>query len=62
VKFRTIAKNLACPSIICGQSALPQAVEVLCHEWAHTLARNFAVDRLINAPDNALCGVRPGLP
>jgi hypothetical protein len=30
----------------------PQAVEVLCHEWAHALAWNFAVDRLINAPDN----------
>jgi hypothetical protein len=29
----------------------PQAVEVLCHEWAHALAWNFAVDRLINAPD-----------
>lgn len=51
VKFRTIHKNLACPSIICGQCALPQAVEVLCHEWAHALARSFAVDRLINAPD-----------
>jgi len=24
---------------------------VLCHEWAHALAWNFAVDRLINAPD-----------
>ena len=29
----------------------PQAVEVLCHEWAHAVAWNFAVDRLINAPD-----------
>ncbi len=29
----------------------PQAVEVLCHEWAHALAWNFSVDRLINAPD-----------
>jgi hypothetical protein len=29
----------------------PQAVEVLCHEWAHALASNFAIDRLINAPD-----------
>jgi len=29
----------------------PQAVEVLCHEWAHALAWNFAVDRLINAAD-----------
>jgi hypothetical protein len=40
-----------------GQSLLnekmgePQAVEVLCHEWAHVLAWNFAVDRLINATD-----------
>jgi hypothetical protein len=24
----------------------PQAVEVLCHEWAHSLARNFTLDRL----------------
>ena len=24
---------------------------VLCHEWAHALAWNFAVDRLINAPN-----------
>jgi hypothetical protein len=32
----------------------PQAVEVLCHEWAHALAWNFAVDRLINAPDTDL--------
>ena len=32
-------------------AADPQAVEVLCHEWAHALAWNFAVDRLINAPD-----------
>ena len=51
VKFRTIDTNLACPSIMCGQCALSQAVEVLCHEWAHALARNFAVDRLINTPD-----------
>lgn len=29
----------------------PQAVEVLCHEWAHALAWNFTVDRLIKAPD-----------
>jgi len=29
----------------------PQAVEVLCHEWAHALAWNFSVGRLINAPD-----------
>ena len=29
----------------------PQAVEVLCHQWAHALAWNFSVDRLINAPD-----------
>ena len=24
----------------------PQAVEVLCHEWAHALAWNFTLDRL----------------
>jgi hypothetical protein len=29
----------------------PQAVEVLCHQWAHALAWNFSVDQLINAPD-----------
>jgi len=29
----------------------PQAVEVLCHEWAHALAWNFALDRLAKAPD-----------
>jgi Zn-dependent peptidase ImmA (M78 family) len=29
----------------------PRAVEVLCHEWAHAVAWNFSVDRLINAPD-----------
>jgi hypothetical protein len=27
------------------------AIEVLCHEWAHALAWNFSVDRLINAAD-----------
>lgn len=29
----------------------PQATEVLCHEWAHALAWNFSIDRLINSPD-----------
>ena len=29
----------------------PQAVEVLCHEWAHALAWNFSVDRLIDSSD-----------
>lgn len=29
----------------------PQTIDVLVHEWAHALAWNFAVDRLINAPD-----------
>jgi len=53
VKFMTIDKNLVRPSIICSQCDLPQAVEVLCHEWAHVMAWNFAVDRLINAPDTA---------
>ena len=28
----------------------PQAVEVLCHEWAHALAWNFTVDRLSKTP------------
>jgi hypothetical protein len=59
VKFWTKEKNFLCQSIISGQHAVllndsmgePQAVEVLCHEWAHALAWNFAVDRLISAPD-----------
>ena len=29
----------------------PQAVEVLCHEWAHALAWNFSLDRLAKTPD-----------
>ncbi len=28
-----------------------QAIEVLCHEWAHALAWNYALDRLANDPD-----------
>lgn len=28
----------------------PQAVEVLCHEWAHALAWNYALDRLAKKP------------
>lgn len=28
----------------------PQAVEVLCHEWAHALAWNFSLDRLVKTP------------
>ena len=28
----------------------PQAVEVLCHEWAHALAWNYSLDRLARAP------------
>jgi hypothetical protein len=28
----------------------PQAVEVLCHEWAHALAWNFTLDRLSKMP------------
>jgi hypothetical protein len=28
----------------------PQAVEVLCHEWAHALAWNFSLDRLSKTP------------
>ena len=28
----------------------PQAVEVLCHEWAHALAWNFSLDRLSKMP------------
>jgi hypothetical protein len=27
-----------------------QAVEVLCHEWAHALAWNFSLDRLAKTP------------
>jgi hypothetical protein len=29
----------------------PQAIEVLCHEWAHALARNYSLDRLAKQPD-----------
>jgi len=28
----------------------PQAVEVLCHEWAHALAWNYSLDRLARTP------------
>jgi hypothetical protein len=28
----------------------PQAVEVLCHEWAHALAWNYSLDRLAKTP------------
>ena len=28
----------------------PQAVEVLCHEWAHSLAWNFSLNRLSKMP------------
>jgi hypothetical protein len=28
-----------------------QAVEVLCHEWAHALAWNYALDRMAESPD-----------
>jgi hypothetical protein len=28
----------------------PQAVEVLCHEWAHALAWSFSLDRLSKTP------------
>ncbi len=34
------ADGTACPP------PAPQAVEVLCHEWAHALAWNFTLDRL----------------
>ena len=40
----------------------PQAVEELCHELAHALAWNFAVDRLINAPDTDPVADRVGFP
>lgn len=36
--------------LLSDQMAEPQAVEVLCHEWAHALAWNFSLDRLINTP------------
>jgi len=32
------------------QMGEPQAVEVLCHEWAHALAWNFSLDRLAKTP------------
>ena len=33
------------------QTREPQAVEVLCSEWAHALSWNFVMDRLISLPD-----------
>ena len=32
------------------QMSEPQAVEVLCHEWAHALAWNYSLDRLAKTP------------
>ena len=32
------------------QMGEPQAVEVLCHEWAHALAWNYSLDRLAKTP------------
>jgi hypothetical protein len=29
----------------------PQAVEVLCREWAHALASNLSLDRLSKTPE-----------
>jgi hypothetical protein len=34
-----------------NQMAEEQAVEVLCHEWAHALAWNYSLDRLAQLPD-----------
>lgn len=34
-----------------NQMAEEQAVEVLCHEWAHALAWNYSLDRLAELPD-----------
>ena len=28
----------------------PQAVEVLCHEWAHAMAWHYSLDRLARTP------------
>ena len=33
-----------------NQMAEEQAVEVLCHEWAHALAWNYSLDRLAKTP------------
>ena len=32
------------------QMTEPQAIEVLCHEWAHALGWNYALDRLAKMP------------
>ena len=37
--------------LLSDQMGEPQAVEVLCHEWAHALAWNYNLDRLAKAPD-----------
>ena len=29
----------------------PQAIETMCHEWAHALAWNYALDRLAKMPE-----------
>jgi len=34
-----------------NQMAEEQAVEVLCHEWAHALAWNYSLDRMAQSPD-----------
>jgi hypothetical protein len=34
-----------------SEMAEEQAVEVLCHEWAHALAWNYSLDRLTQLPD-----------
>ena len=33
------------------QLAEEQAVEVLCHAWAHALTRNHSLDRMAQSPD-----------
>ena len=40
----------------------PQAVEVLCHEWAHSLAGNFSLDRAGQDAGALSRGVRPRVP
>ena len=37
--------------LLSDQMRQAQAVEVLCHEWAHALAWNFSLDRLAMKPD-----------
>ncbi len=44
VSFKTSVNDAICQLIISKQGE-PQAIEVLCHEWADALAWNYSADR-----------------